>query len=280
VCRTYTEALDAIESLEESARAVGLTVSDYKTYTPTLLTYFLKNTGLDISDTTLAVDPSDVEAIVLEYIDSVEGETVESAIATLKRTRAENLSGKPIDLRQPSREEVRDVRRAVSALAHHRDGAGLDYMMSLLVFVPSLTPRVCDYLLAIDSEESRHQVVALVDQVLARVSLGEWQALWFTHVCRQLNLLGEATSRIEWVRKQRDRARGRPLGAEAALTLAAVGAADFDDLDRALRTEPEALAPWFLLAMKSMALHVPDRHATRARAVRDSGPLQRILLDI
>jgi len=279
-CRDYTEALDAVEQLEVAARAVGLTVSDYKTYTPSFLTYFIRNTGLDVSDTTLTIDPSDVEVIVVEYATLDDDEQMESAMATLNRTRVNKRDDSAIDLKRATRDDVRALRRAISALTRHEEQAGLEFVMDLLVYIPSLTPRICDYLIAVGPADTRARVTAIVDDVLAEVSLGEWQAHWFTHVCRRLDLLPPASPRLEWVRTQRERGRGRLLGAEAALALAEVGEADFDDLDRALRAEPEALAPWFLLAMKSMATLEPRNYGNRARAVRDSAPLNRFLLDI
>ncbi len=95
---------------------------------------------------------------------------------------------------------------------------------------------------------------------------------------RQLGLLQGASARESWARTQRERARSRPLGAEAALALAEVEAIEFEDLDHALRAEPEALAPWYLLAMKALVAGT-GQHRDRARAVRDSHPLNSILLN-
>lgn len=278
-CTDYTEALDAIEKLGEAARLVGLTVSDYKTYTPPFWKYAFWNTGRDVHNATVEIDPSDVEAIFVDYSPIGDEQQADEALKTLERTRDDTVED-PINLRDTSTKEVRNLRRAVSSLTHHQDPAGLKFMVDLLVFVPSLTPRVCDYLMAIHSNETSEAVEATVDLALESVSLGEWQSMWFTHVCRVLGLLASSSSRLEWVISQRERGRGRPLGAEAALALAEVGAADFDDLDVALRSEPEALAPWFLLAIKAMVDLDPTQLGDRGRAVRDSGPLNRLLLDI
>ncbi|MDE0290006.1 MAG: reverse transcriptase domain-containing protein [bacterium] len=277
-CRDYTEALNAIERLDESARSIGLTVSDYKTRTPSFTTYFLRNTGLNISDTTIGIDPTDVDVIIVDY-EALSEDQIEAAIATLRRTHGESTDDDPINLKRVTRAQVRDLRRAISSLTSHKDASGLDFVMDLLVFIPSLTPRVCDYLIAIGSDEHQQQVAQIFDDVLANISLGEWQALWFTYVCRKLRLLGKQ-SRLRWLAGQRDRGRGRPLGAEAALALAEAGVADFDDLNRALRSEPEALAPWYLLGMKSMAIADLVNYGNRARAVRDSSRFNRILLDM
>ena len=279
-CVSYTDALDAIERLEEAARSIGLSLSDGKTFTPRFLTYYAKTTGLDVSDTTVPIDPSDVEVIVAEYPDLDDDEQVAAALATLERLTLPPEDDRRIALEKPASEEIRDLRRAISALARNGDEGGLRYVKQLLAFVPSLTPRLSDYLIASYHEESASDVEGIVDSLIEGHSLGEWQAMWLVYVLRALLLLQGSESRIAWTREQRDRGRGRALGAEAALTLAGVGEADFDDLDQALRTEPEALAPWYMLAVADMARLVPTTNRDRARAIRDSHPLARVLVDI
>lgn len=277
-CRTFTEALDAIERLEEAARSIGLTVSDYKTYTPSFATYFFKTTGREVSDATIPVDPTDVEVIVSDYPNLDEDERVADARSTLARLELPAESPSHLDLRRLGGDDVRVLRRAISTLTRHEDPSALAHASELFVFVPSLTPRLADYLIAAYGPDTNEAVETVVDHLIETASLGEWQAQWIVNVCRELGLLQGNSFRAEWTAQQRDRGRSRPLGAEAALALALVGVADFDDLDQALRTEPAALAPWFLLGMKSMAHFDAHRFGDRMRAVRDSDPLYRVLL--
>jgi len=151
--------------------------------------------------------------------------------------------------------------------------------MDLLVYIPSLTPRLCEYMISVYGPDHAGAVEAVVDTFIGQASLGEWQALWVVYTMRQLGLLQGPPAREAWARAQRERARSRLLGAEAALALAEVGAVEFEDLDHALRAEPEVLAPWYLLAMKAL-VNTTGLHGERARAVRDDHPLNAILLDI
>ena len=281
-CRDYTEALNAIERLDESARAVGLAVSDYKTFVTTFATYFKRTLGLNIDDNDRSGDPTDVptDADVIETAyEELDDHPVEVAMAVLRRTDKEHEGDDKIDLRRVRGAQIRDLRRSIKSLISHQDASALDYMTNLVVYVPSLTPRVCDYVMAVVDSANIGPIRLLISNVIEHVSLGEWQALWLIHVCRRLNLVPEDGFR-DWVAAQRDHGRSRPLGAEAALALAEAGVGDFDDLEQALRSEPEALAPWFLLGMKSMANMDSTKYGNRARAVRDSSPFNRILLDI
>ena len=278
-CSTYTEALDAIERLAEAARAVGLTVSEYKTFTPSFPTYFFRTTGRDVNAALVDIDPSDVDVIVTDYADLDDEERVEAAVGTLARLDLDPGDDNRIDLHRLTTDAVRDLRRAISSLTRAENGAAIDKLMDLLVYVPSLTPRLCEYMISVYGPDHARAVETVLDTFIGQASLGEWQALWAVYTMRQLGLLQGSSPRQAWARTQRERARSRLLGAESALALADVGAVDFDDLDHALRVEPEVLAPWHLLAMKAL-VSTTGQHADRARAVRDSHPLHAILLDI
>ena len=281
-CNDYTEALNAIERLDESARAVGLIVSDYKTFARTVDSYVRRVLGLSITDNERPIDPTDVptdaDMTVSDY-EELDDDQVDVAIAVLRRTKTSYKGEDKIDLKRLKGAQIRDLRWAIRSLASQQDPSGLDYALSLLVYAPSLTPRVCDYIITVASSTPSERCRNLIGDVVNTVSLGEWQALWLVYVCRQLEVLGEKSLR-DWVATQRKRGRGRPLGAEAALALAEAGDADFDDLDQALRSEPEALSPWFLLGIKSMVSTHPTKYGDRARAIRDSSPFNRILLDL
>jgi len=64
------------------------------------------------------------------------------------------------------------------------------------------------------------------------------------------------------------------LRAEATLALAPYKLADFDEIDRAIRAEPEALIPWYALAAKA----IPNVNQNRLRALKESHGLIEVLL--
>lgn len=225
------------------------------------------------------IDPSDVDVIVTDYADLDDEERVEAAVATLARLDLARGDENHIDLHRLTTDGVRDLRRAIGSLTKEASPKAIGKLMDLLVYVRSLTPRLCEYMISVYGPDHAGSVEAVVDTFVAQASLGEWQALWVVYTMRQLGLLQGAAGRQAWVRGQRERARSGLLGAEAALALADVGAVELEDLDHALRAEPEALAPWYLLAMKALVTST-GQHRDRARAVRDSHPLNAILLDI
>jgi hypothetical protein len=124
-------------------------------------------------------------------------------------------------------------------------------------------------------EESK--VAEIWDTLRAHDSLSDWQALWLIYACRQLALLSKDSSRIDWVKIQKERGVGRLLHAESCLALADVGGVTFAELDQSLRLQPEALNPWYVLAMKDLRPNNPVL-GQQIRAVRDTSPLYRLLL--
>jgi hypothetical protein len=79
----------------------------------------------------------------------------------------------------------------------------------------------------------------------------------------------------DWLESQFRNAPAGLLHAEAALSLARAGTVEFDVLDAALRTQPEALAPWYALAINELA----DLPPQQRKAVRGSSPLFELLVD-
>ena len=67
------------------------------------------------------------------------------------------------------------------------------------------------------------------------------------------------------------------MSAEASLALAEAGAIAFEELDVALRVEPDAFAPWYVLGIK--ALNDAGKVAQdRIQAVKGTSPIFKILL--
>ena len=268
-CSDYTDALGAIEQLDEAARVVGLVISAHKTYTTKFVNYMLRTFSLDEEDIRAGLNRTDIEApVVTDYHEDTEVD-IDSALSTLTRILRSTSDSDRTTIRNVTAVQVRDLTRALRTLTKYRSSDGLEYVTELLIYIRSLTPHICNYLIEVNSPNCRSYIETIVDGLLAEMSLGEWQALWMLYMCRSLGLFNDP-SRLEWAIATRERGRGRPLGAEAALALAEVGAADIDDLERALRVEPEVLAPWFLLGIRSMAIRYPDKYSVRVQAIRNS----------
>lgn len=246
----FGQALGALEELAASVRLVGLTLNDYKTRTPSMMTYIGNNTSLKIDSKEQQIDPQDVEVIVGEYLPEFEAESVAEALDTLGRL--ESTSDRFIDVRNITSADVRDLRRAVNALARNTHSDGLDYAVYLFFFVPSLTPRIANYLLQLFPIKSV-RVAAIWDQLISSKSLSDWQAIWLTYVGRQLNLFFWNVPRLEWCRSNLRVGRGGLLAAESAMALAVADEIEASELDRAIRIEPEVLSPWYVMAVGELA---------------------------
>lgn len=263
---TYAEALSAVERLEEAARHVGLTINDYKTFTPGLFNYVIKNTSLTVDNAAAAIDPQDVEVVLVEYV-ADEGEAVERAIETLRKIDDPDR----IDLKNVSAADVRDLRRAIVGLLRAGSPEGLSYLTRLVQFIPSLTPRVVDYLIKVYAVQ-QSEVSELVLRLTNSSGLTDWQALWLAYAIRTLRLQVSNSDFTQWMKMQRQESKNSILRAEAALALADVKAISVQELDLGLRMEPEVLAPWYVMAISAL-----DDQSSRGRelirAVRQTSPL-------
>jgi hypothetical protein len=274
--KTFGDALEAIERLAEAAREIGLAVNDHKTKTPALFTYLMTHTNLQLDDHEAAIDPQDVELIVVDYLHEDEEQQVAVATATL--ARIDSIQDR-IDLKDISSVDIRDLRRAVNTLARHADPGALPFITQLFFFVPSLTPRASYYLLALHPTNAT-EVEQIFDRLIVSNNLSDWQKVWLAYVGRTLNLFLLHTSREAWAQEQMRRGQGGLLAAECALALSEAMSVNLNELDRALRTEPEALAPWYVLAIKRRSHNTSDAAQKKiVDAVRGTSPIYRILLD-
>lgn len=273
--REYADALDAIELLEECARDVGLVISGHKTFTPSFINYLLKNTNLSVTDESEVIDPTDVEVNVTEYPAADEDESIAVATDILARLEKHEDATERIDIANTNRADVRELRRAIYACTRHESDIAIGYVQRLFHFVPSLTPRLTDYLVAMHPN-SPAAVDEIIDHLVSSKSLSEWQAMWVAYAIRAVGS-GDPEAhdpRGEWLAAQRHRGRGRPLAAEVALSQAARGEIKFQELDTSLRMDPEALNPWFIQAIGLLG----DVDANSLNAVKNSSPLYKLLL--
>jgi hypothetical protein len=276
-CEDYADALDAIERLEESARSVGLTVNTYKTYTPTFMTYLIKNTGLDISTAEAGFDPQDVEAIVADYTTLDESDAISTAHNVIERLRSSPQHVGHIDIMKLRTEELRDLRRAFGALSRNADEYGLDWVKPLFEFAPSLTPRLVQYLISLHRSFSE-RIMEILRELRDSRSVSEWQSVWLIYAHRELNLTG-TDEVVTWMRTQRERGRGRLLAAEASVALAGQGAIPFEVLDQAIRVEPQVFAAWYSYAIRSLLSTPAAPRAQQVDAVKQASPLFRCIVE-
>lgn len=254
-CTSYAEALRAIESLSRGARDVGLVLNDRKTATPSFLTYLMHQSGSEINEASVSIDPSDVEAAVSsDYSPDDEDQAVEEADQTLQKLWEPNDQGEPWtaqlwDLRKLDGDQHRAVRRALNTLTKHADPRGLPQLLSILVFQPAMTHQVMGYASAV-AQVDESAVAALFDVAIAKVSLNEWQRAWVAYGIRSCEVeVSQDDERFDWLQRQLVERPGSLSAAEAAVTLAGLGHVGFELLEGLLRSASDDIAPWYLHAL-------------------------------
>lgn len=266
----YGNAQQALEDLSSAARPLGLILSDHKTSIVKFSTYFWHNAIGEVGDSDIEVNPEEVDVWMEEYPDLSDDELVETAQATLGRL--EDVSEVPIELADPSIRDVRDLRRAFNILARHGEKSGLRHVEEVFRYLPQLTPRLCDYM--VSAHRSGHGVTRVWNSVAKRSDThNAWQRAWMAYVARECEISPKSSG--EWLRSQFQRAPAGLLHAETSLSLARTGNIEFEVLDTALRTQPEALAAWYALAINELT----DLPQQQRKAVRDSSPLFGLLID-
>jgi hypothetical protein len=285
--RDFGSALAAIEDLAASARETGLTLSDLKTTTPRYTTYLLHNFGLKIDDEV----PEDLrrqqaEEAVGDYTEGV-GETDPTwavkriADANSPDMKRAQRSKDGIDLGSVRGDDFRVLRRALARLIRAGIADSLPDVLKLLAYVPSLTPWVIRYVIAA-GDEHLAEALKVLDEVVAKISLSDWQRVWVIRALDELKALtsaapGDPAARTGWVTDLRHSRCGPIVYAEAAVALAAVGKIDFVELEYALRTQPAALTPWYLAGVRRLGGRggaTDDQYA----AIRREGGLYTVLL--
>ncbi|SDS57072.1 hypothetical protein SAMN04489717_3119 [Actinopolymorpha singaporensis] len=276
---SYAESRDAIDVLSEAARRVGLNLNESKTYVKKFSSYVLDHLGVSVdSDTPVGLE--DVEAALADDYSAGDPQAaIESAVETINSISTDNNGDGRINLHHLGRGELRELKRALGVFTRERDVQALDLVPTLYVFVPPLTPLICNYLVAVNDQEGDRVAQiwdSLTSDALSTV-VSEWQSAWLVYVSRVCGLLAQP-QRADWVRRQKIRQSGGLLHAEASLALATIGSASFDELDMALRMQSEAFAPWYVLGIRALNEAAPVG-AERVNAVKGSSPLYRILLE-
>ncbi|MFL6163749.1 MAG: hypothetical protein ACJ74U_16205 [Jatrophihabitantaceae bacterium] len=274
---SYSDSEDVIEQLADAAHSIGLVLNEYKTHTIRFISYMLRHVSPEVAKSDEPFDPEDVQVEPEYELD--DDESAAEAEGTLKRLDLPPGDEDRIDLKALSVDDLRQIRGAVNTLRRLKRPEALPRVVHLFIFAPSLTPRLCEYLA--DLYAMNMTEVERIWDALSKEhgeKLSEWQVLWLIDIARRLKLLGHKDERVEFVEQQQLRGAHSVLHAESMLALAEVGHSNFKELDAALRTEPEALAPWYVLGIRALA---DAGHVTQDRfaAVRDSSPLYKLLLE-
>lgn len=268
VANGYGNAQQVLEELSAAARPLGLVLNDSKSVILKFETYFWRYATGKAGAGDMEINPSEIGVWIENYPDLDSEGLLEAAAATFGLLSAGRGS---IDLTKPSLEQVRDLRRAFNIAAREKSPIGLPFVEQVFRYQPQLTPRLADYLVAM--HETNHDPGQVWDSLADRApTFNTWQRAWLTYAARRCGLLD--SDRVLWLRDQFNTAPPGLLHAEAALALAAAGQMDFQTLDTALRTQPEALAAWY-----AVGINYVEATAEQRKAVRMSSRLCELLVN-
>ncbi|MEU7795568.1 RNA-directed DNA polymerase [Micromonospora tulbaghiae] len=275
-CMDYRQALWSLEQLAHAAREVGLVVGDHKTFTTLFFTYMFNYTDMGVDRLAAEFDPQDVEVAVTDYSDMDEADNVAWALLTLQRTEQHPDHVGRIDLRGLQAREMRYLRRALGALTRNKDPRGIRFLTELFRYVPALTPNILGYLVEVQDADREGTLARWRE--LERYSVSDWQALWLTYAARKMGILQDNGHVRDWVTSNARGNTSEALRAESYLALASASLTTFEDLDVGLRVAPDALAPWYVIGMKSLVGGPNAPTDKQLGAIRQSSPLFRALL--
>lgn len=275
LCRGYDQAQEAVERLSSNAHAVGLTLNTSKTHISKLLTYILKHGGGGVinSEGDIEFKPDEVE-VLDSYWELELGDQASRAEATFSRLLPSDGEEAEWDCRELKPEHITALRRALGFATANPSLLKVPPIEVVFEFVAELSHSVCRYLIA--AHEANIDISSVWDDLTSKVGVfNHWQRLWLIHVGRHCGLFS-VESRLAWLEEEyRISAQSSLHRAEAVLALAPSGRISADDLDSALRTEPDALTPWYAMAV----VEVPGVPKERVKAIRRSSALFAIIID-
>lgn len=267
---TYDEAQAHVEALAREASAVGLVLNENKTRITKFTNYFWKNWTEPPSEGDVEFKPELIK-ILSDYGELDDGELAQVARETFARLRSRPGTPKHLDPAVLSSDDNHALSRAIGILTKQADSFGLADVARLFEYAPYFSHRLGTYLVALHNAGT--DVGLTWDALVARSDFfNAWQRVWLVYIARVGKLLTDS-SRHAWVRSQR--VDTDPLlRAEATLALAPHKLATFDEIDRAVRAEPEALIPWYALAANA----IPNVNQKRLQALKESHGLVETLL--
>jgi hypothetical protein len=268
----YDDAQQIIEDVSAGAHEIGLVLNEGKTHISKFNTYFWKYFLEDDMGVEEEFKPEDME-IFGDYGILEEEEAISSARETIARLELAEGDRKRLNIRKLEPAGARDLRRALNSVVRTGDDAALGHAAEIFEFAPEFTPRVCEYLKALN--DGGTDIGSVWDQIVSRTeAFNVWQRVWLTYLARTCELMVNEDRR-SWVERQRNWKQPGLLHAECCLALSNVGGVTFSELDQALRVMPEPLAPWYVLAIRNLQ----DVTKAELDAVKGSSPMFRLLLE-
>ena len=283
-CETYLEALGSIEALDSACRSVGLAINELKTFTYGFTNYMIDSLSLVESDLGETIAPDEVEETVGDYTDDF-GEDPDAALKRIESAKTRGAGKEGINLRRATNDDVRLLRRAIAALAGAEDPRALDHITRLVIYIPSLTPSAMRYLLVFkDKDEAQEQVGEVLDELIERASLNDWQRVWLCFAIEELALLepdgpGDVDTRLRWVWSCFRDAEDEPLRGSALRTLVGAGQVDFPETVKRASRAPAAMLTTYLSAVLEAADSPPNPAQTKQlRALEGTNNIYKALL--
>ncbi len=281
-CLTYFEALSAWDEADESARSLGLVLSETKTRIVGITKYSESVQGPSVDDINapssfsawdlfdlndyiedeLRVWSSPATGAELDEVDHQEldfqsGEPPSEAAQALASTYLDELvttrrgddhhssaEGQP--------ESIARLNRAMRILVSARNPVGLRLLPALLVYEPVATPYIAAYLRAC-AEDDRSEVTRTLGQISRSGITGPWQSLWMAFVAGDIErgTTRKASHHINWLRELTS-SRHPAVAAEATLALARRGFMTPDGVAEVLRRLPKVHRSTAVLAMAAL----------------------------
>jgi hypothetical protein len=267
---TYDKAQAHVEALAYEASAVGLVLNERKTRVIKFINYFWKYWIEPPSEGDVEFKPELIK-ISGDYGELDDDELARVAHDTFARLSSASTSPDHLDPADLSFDDNHALSRAIGILTKQSDPVGIAHVARLFEYASHLSHRLGTYLVAL--HEAGIDVGPTWDTLASRSDFfNAWQRVWLVYIARVGNLLTDP-ARHAWVQAQRTDTDPL-LRAEATLALAPHKLATFDEIDRAIRAEPEALIPWYALAAKA----IPNVNQKRLQALKDSHGLIEILL--
>ncbi|MEI5675741.1 MULTISPECIES: RNA-directed DNA polymerase [unclassified Nocardioides] len=112
------------------------------------------------------------------------------------------------------------LRKALAVLSDAKDEVGIEYVSSLLVYEPDITPQVCSYMSAL-ADAFPSSVSSILDEVCERQVVSAWQSVWIAYCAGAVSTPrgGDQPGHVSWLRTRLNDSHGS-VAAQAALTLA------------------------------------------------------------
>jgi hypothetical protein len=266
-CNSYSDTLAAVELLDRAARAAGLMISEGKTVTYGLGTYLINTFGLEITEPNQLIELNEVEAVIGDYTDNFHDDDGTAAAEFIRGARVGESSDGGVNLKEATTDQVRLLRRAFGALTAKNDAAVIGSLDDIAAYVPSLTPDLSRYMMAVHAIAPDVTAEA-IDRLVAKLSMNDWQRLWFLQVARDIGALSTGTREIAsrlrlWVTDCRLAARSEPVRAAATMTLAAAELLELDDALKDLDIGANALLPYYVRACALVATSAGTTEATK-----------------